>query len=200
MNDELSQLPAYIMAGGKSSRFNSDKARALIGGRPLISIISEKLETLFVSVTAVADKPDKYADLGLTTIGDLTPGLGPLGGLATALDDFTKKKSGTGWIFLISCDFVDFETGWIERLWSEKDKKTKAAAFRGDFWEPLFAFYHTSLFAEAHKRAASNDRSMWRFLEKVKCYPASLPQGWFDVADIDRPEDLEKRKKKTGGK
>ena len=33
-------LPAYILAGGKSSRFGSDKARAQVGGEALVARIA----------------------------------------------------------------------------------------------------------------------------------------------------------------
>jgi molybdopterin-guanine dinucleotide biosynthesis protein A len=78
---------AYILAGGKSRRFGSDKALAMVEGRPLIARLADRVRPHVARVTVVAERVDKYAHLGLRTIGDVVAGLGPLGGLRTALED-----------------------------------------------------------------------------------------------------------------
>lgn len=72
------QVPVYILAGGRSSRFGSDKARAALHGRPMIVRIAELLRPVAESMIVVAEQSDKYADLGLLTIADAIPGQGPL--------------------------------------------------------------------------------------------------------------------------
>src|SRR4051794_14706591 len=87
LSDELKRMntfPAYILAGGQSQRFGSDKARAPLDGKPLIVHVAESLKPIASSVTVVAKDFGEYDDLGLVSIGDLQPGLGPMGGLLTA--------------------------------------------------------------------------------------------------------------------
>jgi molybdopterin-guanine dinucleotide biosynthesis protein A len=80
----MKPIPVYLLAGGRSSRFGSDKARAELAGVPLILRLAHQVEPVASPLVVVADRRDKYLDLGLTTIADALPGLGPLGGLLTA--------------------------------------------------------------------------------------------------------------------
>src|SRR5436190_19307235 len=105
-------LPIYILAGGKSSRFGSDKARAEIDGEPLLARIVRVLKPAAKNFTIVADAENKYGDLGLRTIADVQPGLGPMGGLLTALNDLREP----GYLLLCSCDMVALDCAWVEAL------------------------------------------------------------------------------------
>ena len=70
-----------ILAGGKSSRFGSDKAEAVVGSRRLIDHALEALRASVDSVVVCGRNEPGY-----TTLDDLPgPGLGPLGGLNAAL-------------------------------------------------------------------------------------------------------------------
>jgi molybdopterin-guanine dinucleotide biosynthesis protein A len=71
-----------VLAGGKSSRFGSDKAEALLGGRPLIE---HAIEALRPHCDAVAVAGRETA-LALSIADWPAPDAGPLGGLAGALN------------------------------------------------------------------------------------------------------------------
>jgi molybdenum cofactor guanylyltransferase len=70
-----------VIAGGQSTRFGTDKALAMLGGRALLDHVADRLDTQCDAIiicgrawgnrTSIADRP--------------TPGLGPLGGLCAAL-------------------------------------------------------------------------------------------------------------------
>lgn len=121
----MSALPAYILAGGRSTRFGSDKARAPLDGVPLLARVADTLRTVTAEPIVVADAPDKYADMGLPTIADCYPARGPLGGLHAALADLVAR-SGAGLsetardaaaaLVLVSCDFVVLRAAWLEAL------------------------------------------------------------------------------------
>ena len=139
---------AYILAGGLSSRFGSDKARALIAGEPLlIRLKNFLLRANFEPVTAVVNDPSRYADLPIQFITDKLPNLGPLGGLHTALTH-TIERFGEGWILLVPCDLLVFENAWCHRFETEMARATRAtraiALFDQD-WLPFPALYHSDL-------------------------------------------------------
>jgi molybdopterin-guanine dinucleotide biosynthesis protein A len=75
------KLLGAILAGGASRRFGSDKALAIIHGRPMLEHVAERLRAQCDAlVVAGRDWPE------LERVNDLpTAGLGPLGGLAGAL-------------------------------------------------------------------------------------------------------------------
>ena len=184
-------LPLYILAGGRSSRFGSDKARAVIQGQPLICRVAETLAPIAASITVVADVPGKYADLGLATIADAMPHQGPMGGLATALAD-CEAASGPSWLLLVACDLVDIRSAWVDRLLTHASGSAasrSAVVFRGQRWEPLLALYHTSILPEVTRRLARGDRAMQQLLETLATVAVPLPTDWPAIAQINTRED-----------
>jgi molybdenum cofactor guanylyltransferase len=181
------KVPVYVLAGGRSSRFGSDKARALFDGRPLLLQVVEALRPLAESVTAVADVEDKYRDLGLRTIVDRAPGQGPLGGLQAALLDADRPE----WLLLSSCDWVGLKPEWVELLLQGRDADLPAVAFKGDVWQPLLALYHRSLRAEVAARLADKRLALWRLLRDAPARALALPPGWDQVRQVNRPDDLD---------
>lgn len=76
-----------VLAGGKSSRFGSDKALAEIGGRSLIELATHQLSKWCDYVVVIGRE-----DAPVHSLPDWPePGLGPLGGLAAALR-FAQSK------------------------------------------------------------------------------------------------------------
>lgn len=67
-----------VLAGGRSSRFGSDKAQARIGGRSMLERATAEIAP-WCDAVVVVGRPGGVPDLP-------APGLGPLGGIAGALD------------------------------------------------------------------------------------------------------------------
>jgi molybdopterin-guanine dinucleotide biosynthesis protein A len=193
----VSPLPAYILAGGQSRRFGSDKARALLEGRPLIVRLADQLRPLVAAVTVIAELPGKYADLGLSTLADEQPRLGPLGGLATALTHLAAQ-GGDPWLLLLSCDLVQIRPQWIARLQAHAHPPAQAVAFRGTRWEPLAALYHVSLLPLVQQQLGRDQRAMWSLLENARSTPLPLPQDWPAASQINTPQELDRLRANAG--
>lgn len=179
-------VPIYILAGGKSTRFGSDKARAMVEGRPLVLRLAEALAPLSKSVTVVADVAGKYADLELRTIGDLNPGGGPMAGLQTALHD-----CGEPWLLLLSCDLVRVRPAWVERLLRARTEEANIVAFRHSHWEPLLALYHQRVRQQVDAHLADGRRRMQALLEVCAAIAVELPADWPAISQANTPADLE---------
>lgn len=180
MGPEL--LPAYILAGGRSSRFGSDKARALLHGEPLLLHQARLLSALGHRVIVVGRHAGQYQDLGLTTVGDETPDQGPLLGLQTAL-----RHRGEGWLLLTSCDLVVLRGEWLAELALRIGPPPLAVAFRDDRWQPFPALYHTGLL----------DRPEWfargglcHLLDAAGAEAAPLPPDWPPIRQANTPAEL----------
>lgn len=199
-------IPVYILAGGESTRFGSDKARARLGGEPLLARAAEPLRERAESFTVVADRADRYADLGFRTIADLgrapgEAGGGPLAGIASALDDLARRlrddASVGEWAFVTACDFVGADPRWVDALIAGRpaDPPThRAVAFRGERWEPLFALYHVS-FPEILADGPSADDlrtqgAVKLALDRADAAALPLPEDWSKARSIDTPERL----------
>ncbi len=95
----MEPVEAFILAGGKSSRFGSDKTLHLFGGKPLIEHVVRSLQPLFQSISIIANDTHKYNYLTLPVYPDIIPALGPLGGIYTAL-----HHAKTDYIFVCAAD------------------------------------------------------------------------------------------------
>ncbi len=181
-------LPIYILAGGKSSRFGSDKARAELNGEPLLKRIVRVLQSRGERFAAVADSLDKYADLGVRTIADSRPGLGPMGGLLSALNDL----SSPGWLLLCSCDMVALDCTWIDQLADAQTPTVQCVAFKGERIEPLFALYHSSLVERVERSIKANELSPSRLIASVPNVLLPLPKNWPELAHVNTRDELAK--------
>lgn len=179
-------LPIYILSGGKSSRFGSDKARAELNGETLLKRIVRILQPCAESFTAVADVADKYADLGVRTIADTRAGLGPMGGLLAAL----KDRREMGWLLLCSCDMVALDCAWVETLAAARSSDALAVAFQGDRVEPLFALYHSQLIGKVEQCADAGELSPSRLILDVPAVLLPLPSNWPEFAYVNTREEL----------
>lgn len=109
----MSRLLGALIAGGRSSRFGSDKALALWHGKPLIEHAAEALRPHVDAViicgrahgrlTVVADRPG--------------PNMGPLGGLSGALHH--ARLYGYDAVLTIGCDTPLLPDELAEQLLAE---------------------------------------------------------------------------------
>ena len=96
-------LAGYVMAGGASSRFGLDKARAEFGGQAMLLRVCDLLMDLAGSVAVVA-APHRYEDFGVAIVEDRWPGEGPLGGIITALLATAQAPGAREWNLIVGCD------------------------------------------------------------------------------------------------
>ena len=187
------RIPHYILAGGRSRRFGSDKARARVGGACLIEAVATRLFPEASGLAVVADLAGRYADLGLTTIADAAPHRGPLGGLATALQD-RQHRHGPGWLMVSACDLVDASPRWsrplIKTLGDIKGQLSVVYIDPAARWQPLPGLYHTDLLPTVQRHLADDQRSLCRLLDGVSTLACPLPSGCSSVPNANTPSAL----------
>lgn len=160
-------LPAYILAGGRSSRFGSDKAVFEDDGIPLWQRVAVRLQAAGCTVHLVGRSPrglpipeiieEEHADHH------------PLWGVACALRD--ARIRGHEWAVTAPCDLVDLEEIQVSRLIMASrtlgplgDAAASAHPVGAKFakGQPLFAVLPVEAFADASELATSG-RSMRDF-------------------------------------
>ncbi|QDT65117.1 molybdenum cofactor guanylyltransferase [Calycomorphotria hydatis] len=151
------RYPAYLLAGGQSRRFGSDKALAEWNGKPLLLHVGELLREVTSDSTVVADRAEKYVDFNLRVIVDRMPGLGPLAGLHAALCD-RVELAGEGWIWLCGCDLVKCPQGLLQNIGDRASDDVDAVAVQADRWQPLPGMYHTRLLPMLEEWLADTER------------------------------------------
>lgn len=107
-------IRGYVLAGGNSSRFGSDKALARLGGETVLSRMCTLLESVTGSVSVVA-AAGRYPDFRAATVPDRWPGEGPLGGIITALRAPAEANGGERNL-IVSCDMPFLTREWLGNL------------------------------------------------------------------------------------
>ena len=105
----------YVLAGGASRRFGSDKALARIGGETLLTRMSKLVQSSIGSVRIVAPR-GRYFDSGFEAVEDRWPDEGPLGGIITAMSASEKVGNAWGWNLIVSCDMPFLTQEWLMYL------------------------------------------------------------------------------------
>jgi len=111
MVDVFRDVTGVVLAGGKSSRYGANKALAKIEGTPLIERATGVMKTLFKDVVLITNTPDLYAFLDLPMHEDLIKGLGPLGGIYTALSAIGGEAG-----FFVACDMPTLNPALIRHM------------------------------------------------------------------------------------
>lgn len=180
------------MSGGASRRFGADKARAEVGGTALILHVAHALESVAFRTVVVAARKGEYNDLGLTTIGDDVPGMGPAGGVFTALRHAFDSGAGTrvDWILVSACDWLGIRPEWARGLIAQRSADAHAILFASDQTQPLLALYHREALPH-FKRAIDDGRvRMQGIIDELNSVVLPAPSDWSQATNVNRPSDL----------
>ena len=168
----MMRLLGAVLAGGRSSRFGSDKALAMLGGRTLLdhamAALAPHVETVVVCGRAggLADRPE--------------PDMGPLGGLNAALHHALAE--GYDAVLTTGCDMPVYPAGLAQALVGEG-----AAVLKG---QPLAGFWPAALAGELDAHLAEeNNRSIRGWLERIGA--RVVDRADLVLPNVNRPEDLE---------
>ena len=142
-----SDLAAFILAGGQSTRMGTDKAFVTFDGRTLLARALDLARSVTRDVRIVGD-PSKFAAFA-AVVGDIFPGCGPLGGIHAAL-----RASSAELNLIIAVDIPFLSTDLLCYL-VERARNSPAAVTVPRFGrglQPLCAVYRHA-FAESAERA-----------------------------------------------
>lgn len=134
-------LFGLVLAGGASTRMQRDKATLSYHGKPQLTwayeLLSPWCATTFVSVRP--EQRDEPVRAGLPQIVDRQPGIGPIAGIAAALQEHPKAA----WL-VVACDLPFLDESTLRHLVAERDPSRLATAYRSShdtLPEPLCAIW-----------------------------------------------------------
>lgn len=186
----------YVLCGGQSSRFGSDKALATISGTTMMQAVIQACDQaledqgLQFDTTLVTGGSRRYDGLGVRSITDQPAGIGPMGGLhAAACDRLTRH--GPGWLLLTGCDWVLPKPGWIAPILQKIDAAgPSAVAFHNTRWQPLLTLYHTQLIPEIQRLIGRQAYSLQALLDEASTLRVMNHAGGHALRQANTPADL----------
>ena len=95
------RLLGAVLAGGQSRRFGRDKAMELVAGVPMLHGAIHALTAVADDVVVISSNAAEVPQ-GIKVVPDARPGLGPLGGLHTALLEAEARQFQA--VLLLACD------------------------------------------------------------------------------------------------
>jgi molybdopterin-guanine dinucleotide biosynthesis protein A len=179
-----------VLAGGRSRRMGRDKAAIAVHDTTLLAAAVGVLRTVLDGVCVVGrTSQPQWADPSVVFRPDIRPGLGPIGGIETALVAAAPRAC-----LVIGCDMPALTGRSIEELLRGRDAGADCTLTRHPVSgepEPLLAIYEQSCLPVVRRMIDAADCAL-------RHLPAWCRVAWFDLPaervgellNVNRPEDL----------
>jgi molybdopterin-guanine dinucleotide biosynthesis protein A len=187
----MERVSAFVLAGGKSTRMNADKAFVEFDGSTLL-VRALSLAASASPETWIVGPRQRFAAFG-QVVEDVFPNHGPLGGIHAAL-----RASNTDLNFLLAVDLPFVEVDFVQYLLTQAQISNAMATVprAGGGWQPLCAVYRKP-FADVaelalHQSANKIDplfaKVVVRVVEETELKSAGFLPEMF--RNLNTPEDL----------
>jgi len=188
MQTRITQIEAFILAGGKSSRMGTDKSQLLLEDQTFVERIAATLLTVTDSIRLVGGRENSE----LSTVADVYPQWGALGGLHAALSACRRD-----WAIVVACDLPFVTSGLFRTLASHRGDHDAVVPMQPDGRpQPLAALYRIDPCAQrATELIEARRRRPLDLLESVNtCWVdfaeiANLDQAQRFFVNINTPDD-----------
>ena len=102
---DLNNILGVVLAGGKSQRFGQDKSQVKLQNRLLIDYILKEIVDEFEETLIIANQPINFMkSKKISLIKDYKDGLGPLGGVLTAMKWIKENDKKYKWVSTFPSD------------------------------------------------------------------------------------------------
>jgi len=109
-----------VLAGGKSQRFGEDKTQVKLEGKLLIDYILSEILSEFREILIVSNnKIDFKNSEKISIIEDFKKGLGPLGGVLSAMKWVKENNKDYKWISTFPADTPFFKKEILQKFYGE---------------------------------------------------------------------------------
>lgn len=187
----IDQVAGVILAGGKSSRFGSNKALALHQGDALIQTIARRLTGLFPETLLITNTPENYAFLGWPMAGDQYRNCGPLAGIHAALQTVSQPRA-----FICGCDMPLINPTLVRFLCGLPGAHDVVLPWLPEGPEPLYAVYSKKILPVIEEHLARKQCKIGTLYEKIHIRKVTAEEILRILPDlttfhnINQPHDL----------
>ena len=181
---------AVILAGGKSSRMQRDKALLPFGeANSLAQFQHGRLSKIFSKVY-ISSKNNKF-DFDVNVIADRYADSSPLVALISIFETLEELEE----VFLLSVDAPFVSKGVIDTLYKNNDSVDVIVAESNNGLEPLCAIYHRSCLIEAKKALKAKRHRLQSLFKKLNVKRVKMTNE-ADFMNLNYPSEYKMAQKK----
>lgn len=186
-------IQAYILCGGKSSRMGTDKGFVKFKDKSFIDWCLEALSHITNDIYLVTGNQE-YRIFGYPLLEDIYKEKGPAGGIFTALE-----HSAADWNLILSCDIPGITGSVLNHLVENTPEKASVAFLsdgQNDF--PLIAMYRKDCRKAFSEAIQKNELRLMNIIKKLnyKHIEVSSAENK-DLNNINTQEELKNLIEKT---
>ena len=195
---DLNNILAVVLAGGKSQRFGQDKSQVKLEGKLLIDYILTEIIGEFSETLIIANEKISFmSSNNISVTKDFKSGLGPLGGVLTAMKWIKEKNKDYQWVSTFPTDTPFFKKQILEDFL----KKIKVGDSKLFFIKSnntrhnIFGLWSIDLINRLEEDLENGDRKVenWANSVGVKIINMNFEKN-DPFFNINTKEDLEKAK------
>lgn len=195
-------VAGVLLAGGMARRMGGgDKGLALLGGRPLLDRIIERIRPqvseLIINANGVGAR---FAEYGLPVVPDVIGDFaGPLAGVLTGLEWAAENAPGLPWAASFATDAPFVPLDLVERLSAavETESGDMACASSAGRAHPVFGLWPVALAADLRRAMIEEDmRKIDLWTARYNLIEVDFPDVPFDpFFNINAPDNLAEAEK-----
>ena len=154
-------ISAFILIGGKSERFGSEKWRSHINGKSVLDRIWDACMHFEERIVIGKEKPK---DFKKPFIYDQLEIQAPINGLYTAI-----QHTEHDWIQLVSCDLPLIDADVFQMLWNSNAQESDIVIpFSNNRYQVTCALYHKRTLNYLESAIDKNDLSLLSLIKNLK--------------------------------
>jgi len=165
-----SNILGVVLAGGKSQRFGEDKCQVKLGDKLLIDYILSEILDEFKEVLLISNNKIKYNYSNkISLVEDTKKGLGPLGGILTAMKWIKENNKSYKWISTFPSDTPFFKKQILNNF-LEEIKNYEGKLFfinSNDTRHNIFGLWSIDLLERLEKDLDNGERKVEMWANKI---------------------------------
>ena len=189
-----------VLAGGKSQRFGEDKSQVMLEGKLLIDYILSEISSEFREILVVSNnKIDFKNSEKISRIEDFKKGLGPLGGVLSAMKWVKENNKNYEWVSTFPVDTPFFKKEILQKFYKEIEiEKSKLFFIKSNMTRHnIFGLWSIDLLDKLEEDLNKGDRKVELWANNVGVKVIDMDFKNIDpFFNINTKQDLEKAKEK----
>ena len=189
-----------VLAGGKSQRYGEDKSQVMLEGKLLIDYILSEISSEFREILVVSNnKIDFKNSEKISIIEDFKKGLGPLGGVLSAMKWVKENNKNYEWVSTFPADTPFFKKEILQKFYKEIEiEKSKLFFIKSNMTRHnIFGLWSIDLLDKLEEDLNRGDRKVELWANSVGVKVIDMDFKNIDpFFNINTKQDLEKAKEK----